>query len=73
VQVRHSALRTAALVGYGALAVTVLALDAVCTLTDPMESNLSRKLQFQKEGKTWSDSHDSQVSCLPLSRRRSVG
>ena len=73
VQVRHSALRTAALVGYGALAVAVVALNAVCTLTDPIERNLSRKLQYQKQGKAWSDSRDSQVLASRLSllfRRR---
>jgi hypothetical protein len=55
----------AALLGYALLALLVFVLAVVCTLTDPIERNLRRKLQFHKEGREWSDTLHSQVTPVP--------
>eukprot|EP00242_Pyramimonas_sp_CCMP2087_P004546 CAMPEP_0198206060 /NCGR_PEP_ID=MMETSP1445-20131203/9583_1 /TAXON_ID=36898 /ORGANISM="Pyramimonas sp., Strain CCMP2087" /LENGTH=471 /DNA_ID=CAMNT_0043878595 /DNA_START=717 /DNA_END=2132 /DNA_ORIENTATION=- len=49
------------IVVYGLLALLVLALDLMCTLKDPSDTNLLHKLKFIKSGKEWDDALHSQV------------
>eukprot|EP00241_Pyramimonas_parkeae_P001971 CAMPEP_0114229418 /NCGR_PEP_ID=MMETSP0058-20121206/2894_1 /TAXON_ID=36894 /ORGANISM="Pyramimonas parkeae, CCMP726" /LENGTH=479 /DNA_ID=CAMNT_0001340487 /DNA_START=438 /DNA_END=1877 /DNA_ORIENTATION=+ len=59
--VRESTLKTLSLAAYSAIAVLVVILDFACTLTDPSDSNLKRKLNFVKEKREWDDGIHSQV------------
>jgi len=59
--VENSVLKLMGVVLYGILAVCVAVLDLVCTLVDPSDPNLLRKLEFIKSGREWDDTLHSAV------------
>jgi hypothetical protein len=60
-QVRDSTLKLVALAVYAAVGAFVVILALVCTLADPADSNLRKKIKKVKDGSTWNDREDSEV------------